>query len=162
MPGTYTNLMPVVQPSAVAGSQYFNVTGYERVPLDTQAASGSQPQTVAATTFQIAALAAGMSINTATASAGAATNNVNIGRVVSEGISTAAGATYTLTLTNSFVTATSNVQAAAYLGTSTAGGPLQIVSITPASGSVVIVVKNAGTAALSGGTINIPFMVLPD
>lgn len=162
MAGLYTNQMPVVQPSAVTGSQYFNVNGYERLPLDTETAAGVAPQSVAATAFQAAAIAAAASTNTASATAGAATKNTNLGVISSEGISTAAGATYTLTLTNSLVTATSNVQAAAYLGTSTSGGPLQVVSITPASGSVVIVVKNAGTAALSGGTIVIPFQVLAD
>ena len=161
MAGTYTNQLPVVQPSAVTGANYFNVNGYERLPLDTEGAAGVQPQTVAATAFQVAAIAAAAAAQTASATAGAATKNTNLGVITSESISTAAGSNYTLTLTNSVVTATSAVQAAAYLGTSTAGGPLQVVSVTPASGSVVIVVKNAGTAALNG-TIVIPYQVLAD
>ena len=36
---------------------------------------------------------------------------------------------------------------------------VQVVSVTPAAGSVVIVVKNTGTAAISG-TIFVPFFVV--
>jgi len=56
------------------------------------------------------------------------------------------------------VTALSNVQSAAYLSGSVVGGPLQVTSIAPAAGSVVIKVMNAGTAALSG-TMAILFQV---
>lgn len=133
------------------------VGGYELLPLDTQIPGGSAPQTIAASAFQVGALAAAVTGNTATATSGAATLSTTYGVVTSEAITTAAGSTYTLTLTNTTVTATSKVQAAAYLGAGTAGA-LQVVSITPAAGSVVIVVKNVGSVALNAA-IKIPFQV---
>lgn len=150
--GTYTNGVPTVTP----GSSYPALNGHEQVPEDTNQARGAPPQTVAPTSFMQASLGAAIAASTASATAGAATLNTVYGTITSESISTAAGATYTLTLTNSTVNTSSNVQAAAYLKGSTTGGPLQVTSITPGSGSVVIKVLNAGTAALNG-TIAIPF-----
>lgn len=122
--------------------------GYELLPLDTQLPGGSAPQSVAATVFQVGALAAVANSNAVTASSGAATLSTTYGVVTSEALTTAAGASYTLTLTNTTVTAKSAVQASAFLAAGTAGA-LQVVSITPAAGSVVIVVKNVGTVALN-------------
>jgi hypothetical protein len=147
MPGLLTNGLPTVSPGAV----YSQLLGYEKVPFDTELASGANPQTVAPTAFQVAALYAAIAatVNAVTASSGAATLNKAICNVTSETLTTAAGGTYTLTLTNSLVTAASNVQVAAYLKTGT-GGPMQVTSVTPGAGSVVIVLTNTGAAALAG------------
>ena len=151
MPGWTTAGAPVV-----GSASYPQMLGYERASFDTETAGGSQPQTVGAPTFFAAALYFAMSNSAASALAGAATLNTVAGTITSEALTTAAGANYTLTLTDSAITAASVVLAAAYLKSSTTGGPLVVQSITPAAGSVVIVVKNAGSVALNG-TIAILF-----
>ena len=160
MGGFLTNNVVTVVPSATAGALYSAVTGYERAPFDTELASGAIPQTVAMTTFQVAALAAAAGANTATATSGAATLNTIMGTVTTESLTTAAAAVYTLTLTNSVVTATSNVQAAVYSKSNTTPGVV-VQSIVPAAGSVVIKVLNNGTAALNG-TLSVVFQVSAD
>jgi len=161
MPGVYTNGVTPLLPVGIGntGLNYSVVSGYETLPADTQVLAGLNPQSVAVTVFQAAAMAAGMSVNTVTEAANAATLNVIMGRIVSAAQVTAAGATYTVTLTNSTVLAASSVQAAVFSLTNTTPG-LVIQSITPAAGSVVIIVRNNGTAALNG-TIVIPFLVKP-
>ena len=149
--------VPLVQAAGTAGAQYYAMTGLELMLADTGIASSASPQTVAPTVFQVAALAAALAANAVTESSNAATLNTLAGTITSASQTTAAGSTYTVTLTNSTVTATSNVRAAVYSKTNTTPG-LVVQSITPASGSVVIVVKNTGTAALNG-TIVIPFQV---
>jgi len=96
---------------------------------------------------------------TATATAGAATLSKTAGVVTSEAITTAAGATYTLTLTNTKVAATSQVFASVNLGAGTGGTPA-ITSVTPGSGSVVIVVQNIHASAAFNAAIKIAFLVL--
>lgn len=96
---------------------------------------------------------------TASATAGAATLNKDAGVITSEALSTAAGATYTLTLTNSAVAAADQVFASVQNGTNSAGAPI-IESVTPGSGSVVIVVRNIHSADALNGTIKIAFAVL--
>lgn len=107
-------------------------------------------------------LAAGGNIHpddgTATASAGAATLNKMAGVITSESLTTAAAAEYTLTLTNSEVAAADIVMASVAYGTSTTGTPV-ITRVTPAAGSVVIVVKNDHATAPLNGTIKIAFIV---
>lgn len=150
----------IANASTTCGNTYSNeLGGYELIPADTQIGGGAAPQTVAPTTFQVGALASVMSASTnlATASGGAATLSTTYGIIKSEALTTAVGSSYTLTLTNTTVAATSKVQAGAYLGAGTQGA-LQIVSITPASGSVVIVIKNVGSLALNAA-IEIPFQV---
>lgn len=96
---------------------------------------------------------------TATATAGAATLNKDAGVVTSEALTTAAGATYTLTLTNSSVAAADQVFASVQYGTATAGMPC-ITRVTPGSGSVVIIVQNIHASSALDGTIKIAFAVL--
>ena len=96
---------------------------------------------------------------TATATAGAATLNKMSGTVTSESLTTAAGATYTLTVTDSDIAAADIVGAAVQLGTATTGMPT-ITTTTPAAGSVVIVVQNIHASAALNGTIKIAFWVL--
>lgn len=96
---------------------------------------------------------------TATATAGAATLNKSAGVITSESLTTAAGAVYTLTITNSTIAAADQVFASVAFGTSTTGEPM-IERVTPGAGSVVIRVKNVASAAALNGTIKVSFMVL--
>ena len=156
MAGLWTNGLPGV----VFGSGFQAVSGYERVPVDTGIANGEAPQSAAPTAFMLAALGAAVAGNAASATAGAATLSTEAGTITSESLSTAAGSVYTLTLTNTLVSATSNVQAAAYSKSNTTPG-LVVQSVVPGSGSVVIKVLNNGSAALNG-TIFVMFQVQPE
>jgi hypothetical protein len=117
--------------------------------------------TVGATTppaATVAALHVDTGTKTATASSGAATLNKMAGVITSESLTTAKGAAYTLTLTNSDIAAADQVMASVALGSSTTGTPL-IESVTPSTGHVVVVVlNNDGTNAFNG-TIKIGFVV---
>jgi len=95
---------------------------------------------------------------TATATAGAATLAKDSGKITSEALTTAAGATYTLTLTNTAIAAADMVFASVALGTATTGMPV-VTRVTPAAGSVVIIVQNIHASAALNGTIVISFMV---
>jgi hypothetical protein len=95
---------------------------------------------------------------TATASSGAATLNKMKGVITSEALTTAAGAVYTLTLTDSAIAAGDIVLASVKYGTSSTGTP-SITQITPAAGSVVILVQNVHASAALNGTIKVSFVV---
>lgn len=115
--------------------------------------------------FQQQGLRSGVLIqanNTATATAGAATlNAAGSGVITSEALTTIAGSDYTLTLTNNMIAATDIVLATAALGTSTVG-VLGVKTITPAAGSVVIIVRNetGNNQNTLNGTIKIGFTVI--
>lgn len=96
---------------------------------------------------------------TATATTGAATLNKHAGKITSESLSTAAGASYTLTITDSRIAAADIVFASVAYGTSTTGTPC-ITRITPAAGSVVIIVQNVHASAALNGTIVVSFFVV--
>lgn len=96
---------------------------------------------------------------TAAATAGAATLNKTSGLITSESITTAAGSDYTLTLTNSDITANSIVFASVQPGTSTTGEPA-ITSVDPSASSLVIKVRNIHATAAFNGTIIIAFVTL--
>lgn len=98
-------------------------------------------------------------MSNATASAGAATANGGQGKITSESLTTAAGADYTLTLTNSVVAATDLVFANVALGTSNQGDPI-VAGITPGAGSVVIIIRNAHASLALNGTIVIGYHVI--
>ena len=153
MAGLYTNGMPGI---GATGGPIAPVTD-GLLPVDTAAVQGQSPQTAAYTSFQVAALASSLIANTGTASSGAVTLNTFSGLITSEAQTTAAGSTFTIVLTNSTIAATSVVQAIVRSKTNTVRGAY-VSSITPASGSVTIVVTNGGTAALNG-TFVIPFNV---
>mgnify|MGYP003652023349 CR=1 FL=1 len=150
MAGFLTNGLPLVASGTAAlGTRYNQINGGELIPVDTGKLSGSNPQSVAATAFEIAALAAGMSVNTATSTAGASTQNTLMGRSVTEALTTAAAATYSYTLTNSTIAATSTVDCS-ILPLSSTIRTLELTSVTPASGSVVFVFTNNGASAING------------
>ena len=96
---------------------------------------------------------------TATATAGAATLNKNSGIITTEALSTAAAATYTLTITNNQITVNDQVQVVVWFGTSTTGQPVLLRS-TPGAGNVVIILKNIDGAAAFNGTLKVGFAVL--
>ncbi len=96
---------------------------------------------------------------TASATAGAATLNKNSGVITSESLTTAAGATYTLTITDSAVAAADQVYASVQNGTNSAGLPA-VTTITPASGSLVVVVRNAHATDAFNGTIKVAYTVI--
>ena len=93
----------------------------------------------------------------AVSTAGAATINKTAGQITTEALTTAAGATYTMTLTNSLIAATSIVLVTVGKGTATTGEPV-VQFVTPVAGSVVILIKNVASVALNG-TIKIGFVV---
>lgn len=96
----------------------------------------------------------------AEASAGAATVNAQRGFVTSESLTTAAGAAYTLTLTNDKIGASSQVIPTVENGTNTQGIPVVSTSKVAAAGSVVILVYNLHASQALNGTIIISFMVV--
>jgi len=95
---------------------------------------------------------------TATASSGAATDAHVAGQITTESLSTAAGASYTLTITDPLVQADSVVLASVALGSSTTGTPM-VFTITPAAGSVVIKIYNNHASAAFNGTLVVSFIV---
>ena len=101
----------------------------------------------------------GASLSNGTATSGAATlNNASAGTITTESLSTAAGSTYTLTLTSNLIKATSLVFASVWLGSASAG-TASITHITPANGSVTIQVKNIHASAAFNGTLKIGFAI---
>ena len=96
---------------------------------------------------------------TATATAGAATLSKMSGKITSEALTTAAAAAYTLTLTNTNIAAADMVFASVANGTNSAGIPI-VGRITPAAGSVTILIENQHAANAFNGTVVISFMVV--
>lgn len=153
--GMWTNgspQVPIVGTTTQPGN-YPQMTGNELLPFDTGLPAGAYPQSAAVNAAQLVMLGAAIAGNTATATGTGATATATLstrgGVITSGSVTTAPGATQVVTLTNTMVSASSVVQAAAYLGTSTAGSP-QVTSIVAGAGSVVITVTNNGTAALNG------------
>lgn len=120
-----------------------------RFSIDTELAQGVQPQTEAVALLSLALQFTTVTNNTATSTVHAATLNTSGGNIITEALTTAVGATYTFTLTNSLVTAASVVNVVMVGGTNT-GGTITLTSVTPASGSVVFVWTNTGTTAFNG------------
>jgi hypothetical protein len=109
--------------------------------------------------FRPLSLAIDSGIKVATSVSGAATLNKSSGVITTAALSTAAGATFVLTLTNSKIAAADQVFSSVQFGTSTTGTPA-ITSIAPAAGSVVITVQNVAAAAALNGTLKISYMIL--
>lgn len=146
---TGTQTSPVWSPAA-ANEASVAITGGT---IDGVVIGGTTPVTETA-----AALHIDSGTKTATATSGAATLNKMAGAITSESLTTAAGAEYTLTLTNSSVAAADQVFASVRLGTATTGSPA-VVTITPGAGQVVIIVQNIAASAALNGTIVISFVV---
>ena len=94
------------------------------------------------------------------ATAGAATATTQRGYVTSEALTTAAGAKYTLTLTNAKIGASSYVSVGVENGTNTQGIPVVSTVKVPAAGSVVIDIYNLHASEALNGTLLISFAIL--
>ena len=125
---------------------------FAAIVLSSAAYGATQPP------FRPLSIAIDTGAKTATATSGAATLNKSSGVITTEALTTAATATYVLTLTNSTIGATDQVFASVSMGTSTTGLP-DITSIKPGAGSVVITVQNAAPSAVLNGTLKIAFAV---
>jgi hypothetical protein len=96
---------------------------------------------------------------TATAVSGAATLKGQKGKVTSEALTTAAASNYTLTITNSEVSASNMALASVAYGTTTQGTPV-VSRVTCGSGTITVVVKNDHATDAFNGTIVVSFAVL--
>lgn len=96
---------------------------------------------------------------TATAVAGAATLSKMAGKVTTEALTTAAQASYTLTLTNTAIAATDLLFVSVANGTNAAGRPV-VNLVTPGAGSATILIGNEDAAAAFNGTLVISFLVV--
>jgi len=97
--------------------------------------------------------------NTGTAISGAVTLNQGAGFITSESLSTAAGATYALTLTNSFIDANTMIFGTSALGTATQG-TADVTTTIDGAGSATINVKNIDATNAFNGTILIGFFLV--
>lgn len=95
----------------------------------------------------------------ATAASGAATLNTDAGIVTTESLSTAAGATYTLTLGCNQATVNSVILATMGLGSSSQGDPT-LSTVSPGNGVITFVVTNRHATLALNGTLKIRFGVL--
>lgn len=97
---------------------------------------------------------------TATATAGAATLANRFGKITTEALTTAQNGVYTLTITNTTITAADLVLASVANGTNTQGTPI-ITRVQPSAGSLVILVSNAHASAQAlNGTLVVTFAAL--
>lgn len=89
------------------------------------------------------------------------TINANTGKFTTATLTTAANTSATITLTNSKITSTSNVLVyiEGYSGTYSTNGVPRVFRVTPAAGSVAIVIGNISANALNG-TLTLKFIVL--
>lgn len=94
---------------------------------------------------------------TAAATGGAATLNKASGKITSEDLTTAAGAVYTLTITDSAIAAADIVIPSLANGTNTQGIPV-IEKATPGAGSMAITVRNNHASEALNGTLVISFV----
>jgi hypothetical protein len=146
---------------ALAASLMFVAAPALAAPLAYQNSPFSTPQELA--NGVITAINAGMPTaatnQTATGSAGASTLNGTRGTITTEALSTAAGGTFTETITNSSITAASQVFVTIGNGTNSAGQPA-LATVTPAAGSVVLKIQNIHASAALNGTLAIGFLVV--
>lgn len=93
-----------------------------------------------------------------TGASGASTLNEEAGIITTEALTTANAATYTETLTNSFIKAASELIITVMNGTNTVEPP-EVSGYVCSAGSVVITLLNSAGAALNG-TLKIQFEVI--
>jgi hypothetical protein len=98
----------------------------------------------------------GRGTKTATATAGAATLNQLSGLVTSESLSTAAGASYVLTITDNKIAATDEVLVVISGGTNSAGTPV-LMKAVPGNGSLVVTITNLHATVALSGTLRVTF-----
>jgi len=95
-----------------------------------------------------------MAAGTATSTAAAASTTTQSGVITTEALTTAAGSTYTFTLTNPLITANTVCLVTVGKGTATTGEPV-VQFVTPAAGSAVILIRNVSAADAFNGTVKI-------
>lgn len=168
--GFFTNGLPTVGPTQVNGTNatapngvYTNVDPRNGVvPMDTNLAGGTPPQSVGASSWLVGATLMSALSNTSTSTAHAMTLNTTDGLITTEALTTQPGATYTFTLTDSLLNATSYSTSAVPLiavGNKTNnGGTLQVTSVSTnlTANTATIVLTNVGSTAVDG-TILIAF-----
>lgn len=160
MPGWTSNGLPNVGAPTQNGvlqtppnGQYPQMSSRALVSVDTETAGGGQPQSVGAEAFYIAAIASALQVNTQTSTVHAATSNTISGRCITEALTTAPGAVYTFTLTNSLIlAANAPILFDIRSGSNTISG-LVPTSVTMNAGNAVLTFTNTGTAALNGTMI---------
>jgi hypothetical protein len=108
---------------------------------------------------EVSQFSLGKGTKTASATAGAATLNQPSGKITSESVTTAAGSTYTLTLTNSAVAATDIVQATVIGGTSTTGVPI-LLSAVPTANTITFKIYNAHASVAFNGTLIVGYELI--
>ena len=81
------------------------------------------------------------------------------GVVTSASLTTAAGATASISITDASITATSKVFAAVFNGTNSAGSPA-ITTVTPGLGAATVVVQNIHASAALNGTLKVNYFVV--
>lgn len=99
----------------------------------------------------------GLAGGVVTGASNAATLNQSSGVVTTESVSTAAGATYTETLTNAFIAAADLVFVSV---TTTGTGTPAVTKVTPAAGSVVIIIQNIHASAAFSAALKLSFFVV--
>lgn len=99
-------------------------------------------------------------VRTGAAVAGAITMSAQTGKVTTESLTTAQNVNYTLTITNNQIAAADIVLASIANGTNTQGTPV-LLRVTPAAGSVAIVIRNAHDSAQAlNGTLVVSYQVI--
>lgn len=94
---------------------------------------------------------------TATGAAGASELDAAAGVITTESLTTGDGASYTHTITNSAVEATDIV----FASVTTAGNGTPVVTkITPAAGSIAVVIQNIHASAAFSAALAISFVVI--
>ena len=99
------------------------------------------------------------SVNTATSASAAVTLNAISGTITTEGLTTAADTTATLTVTNAYCTTASTVLCTIAGGTSTTGAQV-LIKVVPSNGSFVISFRNVHASAALNGTLIFKFIIL--
>ena len=151
--GVLTNGLPTIPYSNSLGG-YPQLGDGALIPADTNLPNGQFPQSVAASPAQVAMMAVCMNATTGTTSSKAVTTNSKCAAETTESLSTAAGATDIITVTDSYATATSVIDAAIFQkGSVVAGADPRVVSVVPSAGSFVVTFKNYGSAAVNGTLI---------
>jgi len=147
-----TDGLPVFSP-AIA-------TGQEKAAFDTYLTQGQQPQSAAISLAGLCYLATSGQGTALTAVSGAVTVATTKSIITTDKLTLAPGATYTLTVTDSSATVNSRFYITLVDGTNTTELPLfeknsaaYIVSVTPASGSIVVVIGNAHPTNNLNGTV---------
>lgn len=119
--------------------------------VDINNAAGQQPETAAASAFQIASCISAMIENNVTSTVHTGTLNTTMGRMLTEALTTAAGATYTFQIVDSLFTTTGPLpEVQIHDGTNTAGAAEVSSVAILTTGTATAIFTNTGTAAWNG------------